>query len=78
MQHCMHSQISYSVNKTFYKRQLHDAVNVVKCETMLICLLEIFDVMKTLNEIFFNLQDRHNVLINVADSHILINAVMLH
>ena len=65
------------MNKTFYKKQLHDAVNVVECETMSACLLEISNAVKTLNEIFFNLQDRHNVLINVVNDCILINIIML-
>ena len=78
VQHCMHLQISYLMNKMFYKRQLCDAVNVIECETMSACLLKIFNAVKTLNEIFFNLQDRHNVLINVANDCILINTVMLH
>ena len=78
MQHHMHLQISYSVNEMFYKKQLCDAVNVAKCETMSACLLKIFNIMKTLNEIFFNLQDRHNVLIDVVDNCILINVIMSH
>ena len=60
----------------FYKKWLCDAVNVTECETISACLFKIFNVVKILNEIFFNLQDRHNVLINVADNYILINTVM--
>ena len=78
MQHHMHLQILYLVNKMFYKKQLHDAVNVAKYETMSAHLLKIFNAVKTLNEIFFNLQDKHNVLIDVTDNHILINIIMSH
>ena len=77
MQHCMHSQISYLMNEMFYKRQLCDAINVAECKTMLTHFFKIFNAVKTLNEIFFNLQNRHNVLIDVIDDHILINTVML-
>ena len=77
IQHCMHLQILYSVNKMFYKKQLCDVVNVTKCKTMSICLLEIFNAVKTLNEIFFNLQDKHNVLIDIVDNCILINVIIL-
>ena len=76
VQHRMHPQISYPVNETFYKGRLRDAANVAEREAMSARLLEISDAVETLNGVFFNLQGRHNVLIDVADGRTLVNAAM--